>query len=145
MADMKKEVEAVRDNSAPATFQNVHEPMMLAGSKMDRLQALWGVQTSNLSNDRVNQLEGEWEPKLSSFYDGLMLDPKLFQRYKAVYDNRANLSLTPPQLRLVERSYEGFVRNGANLAGADKTRLMQINSALAKTFAEFGGKVVRDE
>ena len=145
MADMKQEVEAVRDNSAPATFQNVHEPMMLAGSKMDRLQSLWGVQTSNLSNNRVNQLETEWEPKLSSFYDGLMLDPKLFQRYKAVYDNRANLNLTPAQLRLVERSYEGFVRNGANLAGAEKARLMEINSTLAQKFAEFGGKVVRDE
>jgi peptidyl-dipeptidase Dcp len=145
MADLTAEVHAVRDNPAPATFQNVHEPMMLSGAKMDRLQALWGVQTSNLSNDRVDALDAEWSPKLSAFYDGLMLDPKLFQRYKAVYDNRAALGLNAQQLRIVERSYEGFVRDGANLSEPDKVRLVAINRALAQKFSEFGSKVVHDE
>ena len=145
MGDLTTEVHAVRDNPAPATFDNVLVPMQLAGEKMDRLQALWGVQTSNVANDRVNALDEEWSPKLSSFYDGLFLDPKLFQRYKAVYDNRATLNLNAEQLRIVERAYDNFVRDGANLPPEQKDKLVAMNSALAQKFAEFGSKVVRDE
>jgi peptidyl-dipeptidase Dcp len=112
---------------------------------MDRIFALWGVQTSNQSNDRVSKLDEEWSPKISAFYDSLFLDPKLFQRYKEVYDKRATLGLDAQQLRIVERAYDNFVRDGANLAPEQKEKLVAINSSLAQKFAEFGGKVVRDE
>lgn len=145
MAETKAEVEAVRDNPAPATFDNVLVPMMLAGERMDRLFAYWGVQTSNKSNKRVQELDSEWSPKLSSFYDQLFLDPKLFQRYKAVYDKRADMNLTPEQNRIVERAYENFVRDGANLNAADKAKLIGYNEQLAKLFADFSSKVLADE
>lgn len=145
MAEVKAEVHAVRDSKAPATFDTVLVPMMLAGEKMDRLFAYWGVQTSNLSNGRVQALDREWSPKLSAFYDELFLDPALFQRYKAVYDKRASLNLTPEQLRIVERAYDNFVRDGANLNAADKAKLIAYNEQLAKLFADFSSKVLADE
>ncbi len=145
MADLTKEVHAVRDNPAPATFDNVLVPMQLAGEKADRVFAMWGVQTSNVSNDRVNALDEEWSPKISTFYDGLFLDPKLFARYKVVYDARATLNLDAQQMRIVERAYDNFVRDGANLPTEQKDRLVAINSSLAQKFAEFSGKVLKDE
>lgn len=145
MAETKAEVEAVRDNPAPATFDNVLVPMMLAGERIDRLFAYWGVQTSNKSNKRVQELDSEWSPRLSSFYDQLFLDPKLFQRYKAVYDKRADMNLTPEQNRIVERAYDNFVRDGANLNAADKAKLISYNEQLAKLFADFSSKVLADE
>ena len=145
MAVLTREVHAVRDNTAPATFETVHIPMMLAGDRMDRLQSLWGVQTSNLSSDRVREIEGDIEPRLSKFYDELFLDPKLFARYKAVYDTRASLGLNAEQTRIVERAYEDFVRDGAALPPPQKAKLIAINGDLSKLFTEFSGKVLKDE
>ncbi|WP_432769073.1 M3 family metallopeptidase [Sphingopyxis sp.] len=145
MAAVKAEVQAVIDNPAPATFENTHVPMMLAGDTMDRLYALWGVQTSNKSNDRVEAIDAEWSPKLTTFYTELFLDPKLFARYKAVYDARKTSGLDAQQIRIVERSYEEMVRDGANLSPADKSTLVAMNSKLEGLFSAFSSKLLGDE
>ena len=145
MADMRAEVAAIRNNPAPATFDNVHVPMMRAGEKFNRLYAYWGVATSNLATPRVQELEAEWEPKLATFFDEISLDPALFARNKAVYDNRANLGLNAQQMRIVERSYDDYVRNGSALNPAQKAQLTAINTELAGLFAEFGSKLLADE
>src|SRR3546814_19254860 len=74
MAEVKAEVQAVIDNPEAATFDNSLVPMMLAGDTMDRLYALWGVQTSNKSTARLEELDAEWSPKLTSLYTELFLD-----------------------------------------------------------------------
>jgi peptidyl-dipeptidase Dcp len=145
MDECRTEAHAIRDNPAPATFENVHLATMLSCQKLNRLYSYWGVQTSNLSNPRVQALEAEWEPKLSAFFDELRLDDGLFQRNKSVYDRRASLNLDAQQMRIVERSYEEYVRNGANLNAEQKTRLSAINTELAGLFAQFGAKLLADE
>ena len=145
MAEVKAEVQAVIDNPAAPTFENTHVPMMLAGDTMERLFALWGVQTSNKSNDRVEEIDAEWSPKLTTFYTELFLDPKLFARYKAVYDKRNDSGLDAQQIRIVERSYDDMVRNGANLSAADKAKLVDLNSRLESLFSSFSSKLLGDE
>lgn len=145
MDDCRREVAAIRDNPAPATFQNTHVAMMLSCQTLDRVGSYWGVQTSNNSNAEVQALEAEWEPRLSAFYDELRLDDKLFQRFKAVYDARATSGLDAQQLRIVERTYERYVRDGANLNPEQKAQLSAYNSELAGLFATFGAKLLADE
>jgi len=145
MAQVKAEVQAVIDNPAEPTFENTHVPMMLAGETMDRVFALWGVQTSNKSNDRVEDIDAEWSPKLTTFYTELFLEPKLFARYKAVYDKRMTSGLNAQQTRIVERSYEEMVRDGANLSTADKAKLVGLNSKLESLFSTFSSKLLGDE
>ena len=145
MAEVKAEVQAVIDNPAAPTFENTHVPMMLAGETMERVSALWGVQTSNKSNDRVEDIDAEWSPKLTTFYTELFLDPKLFARYKAVYDARQTSGLNAQQIRIVERAYDEMVRDGANLSAADKGKLVAINSKLESLFSAFSSKLLGDE
>lgn len=145
MAEYRAEAYAIRDNPAPATFDNVHVAMMRAGGKLRRLYSYWGVQTSNLSSPRVQQIEAEWEPRLSAFFDEISLDDALFQRYKAVYENRRSAGLNAQQMRIVERAYENYVRNGANLNAEQKSQLSAINTELAGLFSEFGAKLLADE
>ena len=61
-------------------------------------------------------------PALSEHANNISLNEQLFARVKAVYDKRESLQLTPEERRLLEKSYDGFVRNGTNLS--DKTRLL---------------------
>ena len=145
MDEVKAEVQAVIDNPAAPTFDNTHVPMQLAGDTIQRIYALWGVQTSNRSNDRVEAIDAEWSPKLSKFFTELYLDPKLFARYKAVYDARHTSGLDAQQIRIVERSYEEMVRDGANLSPADKAKLVEINSTLEGHFSSFSSKLLGDE
>ncbi len=145
MKDIKAEFVAVRDNPEAATFENTTVPLELAGNKANELFAIWGVHSSNLSNDEVRKIQGEWLPKISAFFNELTLDPKVFARYKAVYDDRMEAGLDAQQLRLVERDYEGLVRNGALLEGAEKEKLIALSTELSKAFNEFSNKVLADE
>ncbi len=145
MDKVKAEVNAIRDNPEPPTFQNFTEPMELAGSSANELFAIWGVHSSNLSNAEVREIQGEWLPKVSAFFNELTLDPKLLEKTKAVYDTRASAGLDAQQLRLVERNYEELVRNGALLEGAEKEKLIALNTELSKQFNTFSNKVLADE
>ena len=145
MDKVKAEVNAVRDNPATPTFENFTVPMELAGNGASELFSIWGVHSSNLSNDEVRKIQGEWLPKVSAFFNELTLDPILLEKTKAVYDNRKSAGLDPQQLRLVERNYEELVRNGALLEGADKEKLIALNTELSKQFNAFSNKVLADE
>jgi len=145
MDKVKADVNAIRDNPEAPTFQNFTEPMELAGNNASELFSIWGVHSSNLSNEKVREIQGEWLPKVSAFFDELTLDPKLLEKTKTVYDNRAIGGLNAQQLRLVERNYEDLVRNGALLEGADKAKLIALNTDLSKEFNTFSNKVLADE
>lgn len=145
MDKVKAEVDAVRDNPEPATFENFTVPMELVGNDANDLFSIWGVHSSNLSNEEVRKIQGEWLPKISAFFDELTLDPKLLEKTKRVYDMRESAGLDAQQLRLVERNYEQLVRDGALLEGADKEKLIAINTELSKAFNAFSNKVLADE
>ena len=145
MDRVKSDINAVRDNPAPATFENFTLPMELAGNAADEVFSIWGVHSSNLSNAEVRKIQGEWMPKVSAFFNELTLDPKLLEKTKTVYENRMSANLNAQQLRLVERNYEQLVRNGALLKGEDKEKLIALNTELAKAFNEFSNKVLADE
>ncbi|MBD8679331.1 M3 family metallopeptidase [Sphingomonas sp. CFBP 13720] len=145
MADMRREIHAIRDDRRPATFATVIEPMQLAGDMMDRVGSMWGVYTSNLADKDVQAIDREWSPKLSKFNDELFLDPKLFQRVKAAYDTRATQRLNAQQMRLLERTYRSFVRRGALLNDAQRTQVSAINQQLSGVYNDFSRKVLADE
>ncbi len=145
MDKIQSDVNAIRDNPAPATFENFTVPMELVGNEANNLFAIWGVHSSNLSNDQIREIQGEWMPKVSAFFDQLTLDPKLLAKTKAVYDSRASAGLDAQQTRLVERNYEQLVRDGALLGGADKETLIAYNTELSKAFNDFSNKVLADE
>jgi peptidyl-dipeptidase Dcp len=145
MDEYQAEVQAVIDNPQAPSFDNTFVPMMMAGDRLDRVQAMWGVQTSNKSNATVQQIDKEWGPKLTKFYTELNLNPKLFARYKAIYEARNSSGLDAQQIRIVERSYQRMVRDGANLNEAYKTKLVDINSRLESEFSNFSSHLLAEE
>ncbi|KQM76740.1 peptidase M3 [Sphingomonas sp. Leaf22] len=145
MAEMRREIHAIRDDKRPATFRTVIEPLQLAGEMMDRVGSMWGVYTSNLTTKEVQAIDREWSPKLSAFNDELFLDPKLFARIKAAYDSRAKQNLNPQQLRLLERTYRSFVRRGSLLTDAQRQQVSGLNQHLSVAYNDFSQKVLADE
>ena len=145
MDDSKAEFEAMLEKPEAITFENTISASELSGQKIGRLFSIWGVHSSNLSNPEVRKIQGEWEPKVSAFFSELTLDARYFQRVKYLYDQRATLNLDAKQMRLLERSYESLVRNGALLDAAKKAQVIGIETDLSKKFSTFSEKVLADE
>lgn len=141
----RREVLAIADSPEAPTFANTVEALEKAGGRLDRVLSLFGVMTDNMTTPAYQALEKEWSPRLSAAGDEIILNPKLFQRIKTVYEARTTASLDAKQQRLVTRLYDSFVRRGANLSPEQKQQLSAYNSALAGKFAVFGEKVLADE
>lgn len=145
MKRTKGEFEAILTNPAPVTFDNTIKANELAGASVNRLFSIWGVHSSNLSNPEIRKIQAEWEPKISAFFNELQLDARWFQRVQYLYQARENLGLDKAQMRLLERTYDGLVRNGALLNAEQKAQLIGIETEISKKFSDFQNKVLADE
>jgi peptidyl-dipeptidase Dcp len=143
--DIKREYEVMLDNPAAPTWANTIDPSEKAGERLSRVLSVFAVMTDNMSNDAYVALDKKWSPKLSTVFDEIRLNPKLFQRVEALYNKRDSLGLDAKQMRLLTREYEGLVRNGAKLDQAQKANLTDINQQLSTNFAEFNSRLLADE
>src|SRR3546814_2360212 len=106
---------------------------MLLGRATSVFYNLVGTDT----NDVRQKLRAEYAPKFSAHGDAISLNADLFARIKTLYEQRDSLGLDAQGVRLVERYYTGFVRNGANLSEADKAHLKDINGQMAMLGTQF--------
>ncbi len=141
----RAEINAIANNPDAPTFANTMVAFQLAGAPLDRAGAIYGVMTSNIGTDDYNEVDTEVSPLLSAAGDEISFNDKLFQRVRAIADGAAAAGLTPEQVRIVTRSRDSFIRNGAALDAAGKARLGEINTALSNAFTSFSQKVVADE
>ena len=143
--EQRREYQAIANSSEAPTFANTIEAMEKAGQRLGRVQSVFGVMTDNVSTPEYQALDKEWSPKLSAANDEITLDPKLFGRIEALYNQRASLGLDAKQTRLLERTYNSFVRNGAKLDASQKQQLTQYNQQLASLFSDFNSRLLADE
>jgi peptidyl-dipeptidase Dcp len=127
MAELIKEVDAIADNPAPATFENTLVALERSGRLLDRVMEAFNCVTGSNTDDALEKVQEYEAPRLAATQDAIYLNSRLFARIKAVYDERATLHLDPESLRLVEWDYQEFVQAGANLSPADKEKLKKIN------------------
>jgi peptidyl-dipeptidase Dcp len=137
IAQALKENEAIANNPAPPTFENTIVAMEKTGQLLNRVTLVFGGVTQANTNDTLQKVQEIETPKLAAMQDAIYLNSKLFARVKAVYDVRASLKLDAESLRLVEVDYREFVKAGAKLNDADKTKLKKLNeedAVLSNTF-----------
>lgn len=144
IAQATADIQTIAENPQPASFENTIVALEQAGQPLDRLQAMFGVYTSNLNLGPVPDIERAVVPKLSEYEDSVTQNEKLFARISAVYEN-ASPDWTTAQKRLVDDRYKQFVRQGAKLNQSDKAKLSQINKRLARLFTDFSQNVLADE
>jgi peptidyl-dipeptidase Dcp len=138
MAKELKEVQAIADNPAPPTFENTIVAMEKSGQLLDRVESVFGAVANANTNPELQRIEEMETPKLAEMQDAITLNPKLFARIQAIYEQRDTLSLDQQSRRLVELTYRDFVHAGAKLSDSDKARLKDFNkqvSVLSNTFS----------
>ena len=81
---------------------------------------------------------------LSAYSDEVSMNDSLFIRVKALYDKKDSLGLNTAQLRLLEKNYKSFVRNGALLSPEQKDSLKEINQQLATLNLNFSTNILKE-
>ena len=145
LAERRAEYDRIADNRAKPTFANTFVPMQNAGQTLNRVMTLFGVMTGNMNSPAYQALDREWSPKLAKASDEITFNPKLFARIEAIYKARDTSDLDAQQKRLVTRTYDSFVRQGAKLTPAQKAELSAFNQNLAINFSEFSQRLLADE
>jgi peptidyl-dipeptidase Dcp len=141
---LRTQIEAIVADRKPATFENTIAAIDRSGLMLDRVERMFGVARESVTNSAYQALEREWQPKLAAASDEIVFNQGLFARIALVHASLPG-SLDPDQVRLATRVYDYFVRRGARLETAAKTRLSHINQELAAKFADFRAKVLADE
>lgn len=142
MAIQRAEIAAITANRDEPTFDNTIVAIERTGRMLDRVQIAFSTETGANTNDVLDAIDAEMSPRLSAHYDAITLDPALFARVKAVYDNRAAMSLTPEDAWLLEDTYEDMVHAGADLSDAQKDEVRAINTRLSELTTRFSQTLV---
>ncbi|MBT8258446.1 MAG: M3 family metallopeptidase [Bacteroidia bacterium] len=140
----KSEIEAIVNSDLPPTFENTIAALDFAAEQLDRISSIFFNLNSAETNDTIQALAQDISPLLSDFSNDILLNDRLFKRIKFVYESRHGLNLRGEDLRLVEKKYKQFTRNGANLDDDGKSRLRQIDKQLGKLKLKFGEHVLAE-
>ncbi|QIZ98644.1 M3 family metallopeptidase [Leifsonia sp. PS1209] len=138
------EVAAITASTDEPTFENTFVPLEKSGQTLQRVAEVFFNKSSSDSSDFTNALEEEIAPLLAAHQDAIRLDPALYGRIKAIYDERDALGLDPESRYLVERYYEEFTLAGAGLSDADKERLREYNQQLSTLTTRFEKNLLAD-
>ena len=139
-----EEIAAIVESEEEPTFENVILAMDNAGVKLYELNLIFGMLSSSDLDDKMQEVQNTMMPRIEEHYNSIMLNDKLFERVKVVYDKRKSLKLDELQMRLVEKTYNDFVRSGALLSGEAKERLMKINAELSELSIRFGNNLLKE-
>ncbi|MDD3788491.1 MAG: M3 family metallopeptidase, partial [Petrimonas sp.] len=140
----ERQIDAIANNAQAPTFANTILAMEYSGELLNKVSSVFFNLLSAESNDEMMEISQRLSPKLSEHGNNINLNEKLFNRVKAVYDVRNTSGLTPEQIRLVEKYYQGFEDSGATLSPEDKAKYRKLSAELSLASLEFGQNSLKE-
>ncbi len=145
MARHRAEIEAIAGSAEPPSFANTIEALERSGRMLGQVAGVFYNLCSAHGSDATRAVERELAPIMAQHSSYVGLHAGLFARVAALYAQREQLGLDAVQMRLLERKQLNFVRKGAALDGAARSRMEEIAARLAVLHTEFGQNVLHDE
>lgn len=144
MDQEKADVDAIINNPEAPGFENTFMAFDNAGELLRRVSAVFFRLNGANTNPNMQAIARELTPMLSAHNNSIRLNEQLFVRIQKVYDARESLELDVEQMRLVEKIYQDFARNGAALPAEQRERLKQINERLSVISLQLGENVLAE-
>ncbi|MFB2684900.1 M3 family metallopeptidase [Shewanella mangrovisoli] len=138
-----QEILAIANNPAAPTFDNTIVAMEKSGALLTRASSVFYNLAGSNSNPALRKIQGEMAPKMAAHSDNINLNPALFARIEAIYNDRNNLSLTPEAVRLVEVYHQRFIMAGAKLTDEQKVKIRALNEEQSTLTNEFSQRLLR--
>jgi peptidyl-dipeptidase Dcp len=145
IAEEEKEADTIAKQTEKPTFENTIVPLEKMGQLLLRARRIFSNFTAANTNPALQEIEKEMAPKFSAHSDAIRLNGPLFARVEALYNEREKSGLDSESKWLLERYYKDFVRAGARLSEADKTKLKALNAELATLQTTFEQNVLKEK
>ena len=133
----KKEIDAIAANPEAPTFENTVAAMEYAGDAFSRAANIFYNLMEANTSDTMQEIAEQLAPLTTDYELYISLNEPLFRRIKAVWDTKDSAGLSEEQMRLLEKTYKGFVRNGANLSPEDKKTYGELSEKLSLASLKF--------
>ena len=134
----RAEIDAIINNPEAPTFENTIVAMEQAGELLGRVSGVFFVLNNCVTSPEMQQIALNVTPKLTALSNDVSLNPELFARVKAVYEQRESLDLDVEDRQLLEETYKSFARSGALLEGEAQELYRQYTTELSQLTLEFG-------
>ena len=144
MAEHDAEVQAITDNEAEATFENTIVALERAGATLNRVLGVFYPMLSANADDQLMELSNRMAPVLSEHFNSITLNERLWQRVKHVHDNFDEAAHDAEDRMLMRETYDGFVRSGANLQGADREHYRMLAKRLTELTVKFDQNALKE-
>ncbi len=138
----KANVEAIIACKEAPTFENTILALEKSSPILDRVEGVFFNLSESDSTPEMQAIEEEILPELTAASNEIYMNPDLFARVKAVYDNQEGL--TREQQMVVKKIYQSFERNGVGLEGEAKARFADIQTRLATLSQKFGQNLLAE-
>ena len=138
------EIRAIIVRRDRADFDNTILALDNSGRLLSKVQYVYYALAESDGTPEMEKVSEVIRPLLTAHSDEVSMNAELFKKVKAVYDNQKLFNLTRPQQRLLEKTYMGFVRNGALLSDADKKTLMERNQEIAAVQMQFNQNLQKE-
>ncbi len=144
MDEQNENIKAIIANTEAPTFDNTIVALDNSSPILNRVSAVFFNMTDAETNDSLTALSIKLAPVLSEHSDNISLNPELFKKVEAVYQQKDALNLTTEQARLLNKTYKNFVRSGANLDAEKQARLKEINKELSTLGLTFSNNILNE-
>lgn len=139
------EIDTIANGPEAPTVENTLVALELAGESLDRVSSIFWCLAGAHTNDAIQALERQIAPKMSRHYSAISMNAALFSRIDDLHGRRAALALDAETLRVLEKTWKGFVKSGAKLDPEGKARLAAINEQLSSLGTRFGQNLLAAE
>lgn len=137
------EVDAIVNNPEEPTFENTVVALEYAGDMLNRVLSVFFNLNSAETSDEMQALAQKLSPILTEHSNNVSLNEALFARIKTVYETTDKSALTTEQQRLLQSTYDGFARSGANLNDEDKAKYRELTTELSQATLAFGQNTLK--
>ncbi len=144
MEEQKADIDKIANNPEAPTFENTITALDRSGRLLYEVSRAFGGLSGANTNDEIKEIQREMAPRLAAHRDEINLNKPLFERVKAVYEQREEQNLTDEQLYLLENLYKRYVRSGAELNDEDQAKLKEINQELSNLGVKFSQNVLAE-
>ncbi len=144
IAQHNAEIDSIIQNQASPDFENTILALDKSGKLLTRVSKVFYNLNEAETNKQLQSLARQLSPIMSKHQDDISLNEMLFSKIKAVYEKRYALKLDSQQLRVVEKYFRDFERQGANLPADKKEQLRKLNAELSLVSLTFGENVLAE-
>ncbi|MEO5646213.1 MAG: M3 family metallopeptidase [Candidatus Paceibacterota bacterium] len=137
----RENLEKIITNTEVATFENTIEAIEYCSEQLDAIVRVFTNLKEAHTNDEINRIAETLMPQLADWANDLLLNEKLFERVKYVFESNPDLK-SVEQKRLLQNTYDSFVVNGALLSNEDKVLLRNYDQQIESLSESFASNVL---